>query len=146
MKYFRRHPDLLLIANCPEAGTIARILSPGKKILLLTDHIIPKLIYNHETHTICILYHPGLFGRFWTDLVTPVLIAILRLCGKRVITVFLRARKMPIHTIIAALATRTLTIPRKFRSRKERRVVGNKLYEELFPSPIKNLGLAHYLG
>jgi hypothetical protein len=124
MKYFRIHPDLLLIANYPKGDTFVRTitmpLSKTKKILLLTDasdeiqhkgfitrtawtagrpfsliYLLDRLIYNHETHTICILYHPELFGRFWTPLLTLLLLLSLRLTGKQITIVFLTTPKIP---------------------------------------------------
>lgn len=226
MKYFRRHPDLLIIANYPEGvhrirharlttapqlskilvHTITGALAKTKKILLLTDtanerphagwitrttwvagkpyslfRLIGRLIYNHETHTICILFHPELFGRFWTDLFTLLLLGPLRLTGKHTMIVFLTTPKLSVQptigqtiryfirfalfTLLTALASKTivgekpfahklmrltgkrtiLAIPMTFRTLKERRIEGNILSEELFPSPIKNLGLVHYL-
>lgn len=145
MKYFRKHPDLLIIANYPDGmhrirhgrqttpqqlskiliHTITGTLTKTKKILLLTDspderkhtgfiartswvigkphslfQLIGRLIYNHETRSVCILFHPELFGRFWTDLVTPGLILLLRLSGKQVMTVCLTTPKLSVQPTV----------------------------------------------
>ncbi len=145
MKYFRKHPDLLIIANYPEGvhrvrharsttppqiakilvHTIARQLGKTKKILLLTDdtdekprtglitrsawavgkpqsltRLISRLIYNHETHAVCVLFHPDLFGRFWTDAFTILLIASLRITRKRTIIVFLTTPKLSVQPTV----------------------------------------------
>lgn len=226
MKYFRRHPDLLLIANYPQGGhrvrharlttppqlakmlvhTITGPLAKTKKILLLTDTanetphagwitrtawvmgkpqslfwLIGRLIYNHETQTVCVLYHPELFGQFWTDLFTLLLIGSLRLTGKHTMIVFLTIPKLSVQptlgqtiryftqfaifVVSTAFASKTivgeksfahklmrltgkktiLAIPMTFRTLRERKIAGRIFSEELFPSPIKNLGLVHYL-
>lgn len=142
MKYFRKHPDLLIIANYPEGvhrvrharqttpAQIAKILvhtitgqlGKTKKILLLTDstdekprtgwitrtawaagkpqsltRLISRLIYNHETHVVCVLFHPDLFGRFWTDFITLFLVATLRITGKHTMIVFLTTPKLTLQ-------------------------------------------------
>ncbi len=226
MKYFRKHPDLLIIANYPDGThrvrhgrlttpaqlskilvhTILSMLAKTKKILLLTDateekkhagfitrtswvngkplsmfQLISRLIYNHETHTICILFHPDLFGRFWTDFITLFLIATLRITGKHAMIVFLTTPKLSLQPtmvqtfryfirvgllgVLTTIATQAvvgekpfagklihmtgkktvLAIPMKFRSMKERRIVGKLMGEVLFPSPTHNLGLANML-
>jgi hypothetical protein len=139
MKYFRKHPDLILIANYPDGAhrlryarlttppqlskilvnTITGPITKTKKILILTDApankkragwitktawetnnplsfflLLSRLIYNHETPTICILFHPRLFGRFWTNAFTPGLILMLRLSGKQVVTIFLTTPRL----------------------------------------------------
>ncbi|MCX6791989.1 MAG: hypothetical protein NT149_03045 [Candidatus Gottesmanbacteria bacterium] len=226
MKYFRKHPDLLIIANYPEGmhrirrarlttapqlskilvHAITSTLAKTKKILLLTDspdtkkhtgfitrtswaagkpfsifQLTNRFIYNHETHTVCLLFHPDLFGRFWTDFFTLFLIGSLRITGKHTMMVFLTTPKLSVqptllqtiryfirfalYALYTTLATKTvvgekllahklmrltgkktiLAIPMTFRSLNERRIAGKIFNEELFPSPIKNLGLTHYL-
>ena len=215
MKYFRKHPDILFIANYPEGNhrvrhgrlttppLLAKILVrtiagslKTKKILLLTDapektqragfiqrtalvtgkphtcfHLISQLIYNHETRTVCILFHPELFGPLWTGFFTLFLVGFLRLMGKQITIIFLTTPKLSPqptlgHTIqyflryalLAILNTLSqqtvggdkkiarILIPLTFRSLKERRLAGKIVTEELFPSPTHNLGLAHYLS
>ncbi len=212
MKYFRKHPDLILLANYPEGthrirharrttptqlskilvNTITSSVDKTKKILLLTDatdtkqhagcitrtawtmnnpfsllRLINRFIYNHETRTICILYHPELFGRFWTSLCMPLLLVLLRLTGKQITILFLTTPKLSsqptigqtlryfmrraILVVLRWLATQTvggekstssILIPMTFRSLKERRIAGKIIHEELFPSPTHNLGLS----
>lgn len=145
MKYFRKHPDLLIIANYPEGvhrvrhartttpaqiakilvHTLAGQLGKTKKILLLTDatdekprrgwitrtawavgkpqsftRLISRLIYNHETHAACVLFHPDLFGRFWTDASILFLITSLRITGKHTMIVFLTTPKLSVQPTI----------------------------------------------
>jgi len=226
MKYFRKHPDLILIANYPESThrvrharqttsedlskiivhTISTALGSTKKILLLTDateeisrnafitktawnkgnplsigQLIRRLFYNYQTQTICCIYHTELFGKFWTTLITPLLLLVLRLSGKRTLIVMLTTPKSPLYptvkqtlafwvsflyqSLLAIVATTVIVgekplaktisrrigkqsvivLPMTFRTLKERRTAGNIFYEELFPSPIKNLGLASML-
>jgi hypothetical protein len=226
MKYFRIHPDIILIANYPESThrvrrvrvttptqlskilitAITSALGKTKKILLLTDapnarpragwitstswvtgkpytclRLVRHLIYNHETRAVCVLYHPELFGRFWTTIFILPLFGFFRLTGKHVTTILLAIPKLPAqptivqtiryfmqfalliivtilthipvvgeHTFARKLMQLTrkktiITVPMTFRTLKERKTAGNILKEELFPSPIKNLGLTHYL-
>jgi hypothetical protein len=207
MKYFRKHPDLLLIANYPSTAkrvrrirqttpqelskilvqTIAAKLK-GRKILLLTDasgdkphagyitrtswtvgnpitlrHLASRLLYNHQTDTICILYHANLFGLVPTILVLPSILLTLRLTRKRLIIVFLTIPRVSPHptlaqalvyflrvlfqSILSLIASSVITTETShaIRSLKERHNVGKIITDELFPSPIKNLGLTHYL-
>jgi hypothetical protein len=149
MKYFRKHPDLLLIANYPDSAdrirqarqttppqlaailvnTISAQLKKTKKILLLTDaaddtqhaglitrtawvmnkplsvfRLINKLIYNHGTRVICILYHPELFGRFWTGLFTPFLIIAFRISGKHVTIISITTPKISTQPTVVQTA------------------------------------------
>ena len=128
MKYFRKHPDLIIIANYQKSSLIKRIirkLGTSQKVLLLTDapddiqhkgfitrtawtpglplsvfRLVNRLIYNHQTLNICILFQPELFGRFLTGLFTPILILALRLTGKRITIMFLtRPRISPYPTV-----------------------------------------------
>jgi hypothetical protein len=149
MKYFRKHPDLLIIANYPEGvhrvrhprsttpaqiakiiiHTLTSTLAKSKKILLLTDspdvkkhtgfitrtswtagkplsifRLTNRLVYNHETHTVCLLFHPDLFGRFWTDFFTLTIIGSLRITGKQTMVAFLTTPKLPVQpTIVEAI-------------------------------------------
>jgi hypothetical protein len=207
MKYFRKHPDLLLIANYPSTAkrvrrirqttpqelskilvqTIAAKLK-GKKILLLTDapdnkphsgyiaktswtvgnpmtlrRLMSLLLYNHQTETVCVLYHAALFGLIPTIFFLPPILLALRLTRKRLIIVFLTIpRVSPRPTLLQAavyfsrvwfqgilslIASAVITTETSLaiRSLKERYTVGKIIAEELFPSPIKNLGLTHYL-
>lgn len=226
MKYFRKHPELLLIANYPQGGhrvrhgrqtttedvskiivhTISAALGSTKKILLLTDapeelsrrpfitktswsttnplsigQLVNGLLYNHQAHTVCCIYHPDLFGNVWTAIFTPPLLTALRFSGKRVLLIMINAPKSSIYPtlkqtfaywlsilyrcVLTVLSTTTIVsekplaktlrrrtgkrsvvvLPMTFRSLKERKIAGNILREELFPSPIKDLGLIHYL-
>ena len=140
MKYFRKHPDVIIITNFPKVShrvrhgrqttpqqyskilvrTIVSALKGAKKTLILTDAPVEKphagtavqtawatgkpytlirlingIIYNHKTDTICILFHPELFGKPWTDLILPGLILFFRLIGKKVVLIFLITPKLP---------------------------------------------------
>jgi hypothetical protein len=206
MKYFRKHPDLLLIANYTETAkrvrrarqttpqelskilvhTIASKLK-DKKILLLTDapdahhggyitrtcwaigkpmtlrHLVSRLLYNHQTDTACVLYHANLFGLLPTILFFPALLLSLRLTRKRLVIVFLTVphvsarptlaqavhyfARVWFQSMLAAIATSVISTETSLaiRSLKDRHTVGKILEDELFPSPIKNLGLANML-
>lgn len=205
MKYFRIHPDLLIIANYPDGAfrirhgrqttpqqlsnilihTISKTLSRGKKILLLTDNpdakkrngfilrnawvigkpqsifrLMSRLIYNHETHAVCVLYHPELFGRFWTSLITPVLILVLRLSGKQVMTVFLTTPKLSalptiaqtiryfmrfgLNTILSIISGRTIT-GEKTLTHKLIRLTGKKTIITI-PMTFRSLKERHQAG
>ncbi len=207
MKYFRKHPDLLLIANYPSTAKRVRrvrqttpqelskilvhtIVSKlkGKKILLLTDapddtqptgyitrtcwtvhkpitlrYLVSRLLYNHQTDTVCVLYHANLFGLTSTILFLPAILLALRLTRKRLVIVFLTTARMGAHPTLVAAAVyfsrvwfqrmlslvATSVIPTEtslaIRSLKDRHTVGSIIADELFPSPIKDLGLIHYL-
>jgi len=205
MKYFRIHPDLLIIANYSDGAfrirhgrqttpqqlsnilihTIIKTLSSGKKILLLTDspdakkhkgfiirtawdagkpqsilRLVSRLIYNHETHAVCVLFHPELFGRFWTSLIMPALILLLRLSGKKVMTVFLTTPKLSaqptivqtiryfmrfgLNTILTAISGRTIT-GEKTLTHKLMRLTGKKTIVTI-PMTFRSLKERHQAG
>lgn len=205
MKYFRKHPDVLIIANYPQVArrvrktrqttpeelstllvnTIAAALKNDKKILLLTDtpeeksragfititawnreqpffltELVHRLIYNFQTKTVATLYHRELFDAYGTLLITPILLTLLRISGKRTILVFLTTPSLPAHPTILKALTYILRVayrkvlsvlstgvvaPVSIRTLKERRMAGKMLTEKLFPSPLANLGLKSLL-
>ncbi len=203
MKYFRKHPDLLIIANYPTitarvrksrqttseelstlvVRTILSTLKNSKKILLLTDEpeetsragfititawnrqkpfflseLVYRLIYNFQTKPVFILYHAELFGAYSTILIMPILLALLLLSGKRTVLAFLTMPTLSTRPTIAkailyilrvtyrrilSLLSTVVIEPKPIRTYKERHIAGKLFVEELFPSPVRDLGLQH---
>lgn len=206
MKYFRKHPQLLIIANCTDTAkrvrrvrqttpqelskilihTIVSTLK-DKKILLLTDaadahhagyitrtcwtpdkpmtlrHLVSRLVYNHQTDTVAVLYHAHLFGLVPTILFLPAILLTLRFTRKRLVVVFLTVphvssrptlvqaahyfARVWFQRVLSLLSTSVISAETSLavRSMKDRRTAGKIIADELFPSPIKDLGLTHYL-
>jgi hypothetical protein len=104
-----------------------------------------------------------LFGLVLTILFLPFFLLTLRLTGKRLVIVFLTIPRVSPHptlpqatvyflrvwfqSILSLIASAVITTETSLaiRSLRERHNVGKIIADELFPSPIKDLGLIHYL-
>jgi hypothetical protein len=134
MKYFRRHPDLILITVQPQHArltrTIVRSLGRTKKILVVTDPkmLLRNFIYNHQTQTLCAIYHGEWF--------MPILMAVSRLTKKRIVVVMTTKPRSflarTLRDIVSALASATLPANKQLKK---------TLDDTLFPSLTLNLGI-----
>lgn len=116
MKYFRRHPDLIVFAQDPEntlekniIRRIKKVYGSTKKILICTNlrTFLGELMYYHQTEAVCCIDH----GKW----LTAATIFFLRYTGKRTIKI----------------VTRRLTKKR----------LTKIIQEQFFPSPTLNLGI-----
>ena len=148
MKYFRKHPDLIIIAGSTDTLPYVRLVKTAmggtKKILVLNSWrtLVPNLLYNHQAQTICLIYEGQPYA--------PFVLAALRLGGKRIVSVITDKPtslvSLALYDGVELLSNKfILVLPRTLRSVKKRQILKKTLRDSLFPSPIQDLGVINML-
>lgn len=129
MKHFRKHPDLLIIANREHTTLAHAIARESKKEKVFITHDITSMrdlpyflqlvLYHHQTEAFCILQ----YAKTNSQVVIACMVMVLRVLGKRTVVLF----------------------PRRIKNRAKRTQFTRRVASKLFPSPVHNLGLAYML-